>query len=83
MGMSNDHRGSGLHLPGLAKSDGSPSISIVLVSEAFLAEYVHGTMFSPKEPSTNLRIGIFLLPSNQRQHRTLHIQEDAMPYTFC
>ena len=24
-----------------------------------------------------------LLPSNQRQHRTLHIQKDVLPYTLC
>ena len=24
-----------------------------------------------------------LLPNNQRQHRTLHIQEDGLPYAFC
>jgi hypothetical protein len=23
------------------------------------------------------------LPNNQRQHRTLHIQEDAPPYELC
>ena len=27
-------------------------------------------------------IGI-LLPTNQRQHRTLHIQEDVLPYALC
>jgi len=27
-------------------------------------------------------IGI-LLPNNQRQHRTLHIQEDVLPYALC
>ena len=27
-------------------------------------------------------IGI-LLPKNQRQHRTLHIQEDMLPYAVC
>ena len=25
----------------------------------------------------------FLLPNNQRQHRTLHIQEDVLTYDFC
>ena len=24
-----------------------------------------------------------LLPSNQRQHRTLHIQKDVLPYALC
>ena len=24
-----------------------------------------------------------LLPNNQRQHRTLHIQEDVLPYALC
>ena len=24
-----------------------------------------------------------LLPNNQRQHRTLHIQNDALPYVLC
>ena len=28
------------------------------------------------------KIGI-LLPNNQRQHRTLHIQEDVRPYALC
>ena len=28
------------------------------------------------------QIGI-LSPNNQRQHRTLHIQEDALPYALC
>jgi hypothetical protein len=28
------------------------------------------------------KIGI-LLPNNQRQHRTLHIQEDVLPYALC
>ena len=27
-------------------------------------------------------IGI-LLPNNQRQHRTLHIQKDVLPYVLC
>ena len=27
-------------------------------------------------------IGI-LLPNNQRQHRTLHIQRDLLPYALC
>ena len=27
-------------------------------------------------------IGI-LLPNNQRQHRTLHIQTDVLPYALC
>jgi len=27
-------------------------------------------------------IGI-LLPNNQRQHRTLHIQQDMLPYALC
>ena len=27
-------------------------------------------------------IGI-LLPNNQRQHRTLHIQRDVLPYALC
>ena len=27
-------------------------------------------------------IGI-LLPNNQRQHRTLHTQKDALPYALC
>ena len=27
-------------------------------------------------------IGISL-PNNQRQHRTLHIQEDVLPYALC
>ena len=24
-----------------------------------------------------------LLPKNQRQHRTLHIQQDVLPYALC
>ena len=24
-----------------------------------------------------------LLPNNQRQHRTLHIQNDVLPYALC
>jgi len=24
-----------------------------------------------------------LLPDNQRQHRTLHIQKDVLPYALC
>jgi len=24
-----------------------------------------------------------LLTNNQRQHRTLHIQKDVLPYAFC
>ena len=24
-----------------------------------------------------------LLPNNQRQHRTLHIQKDVLPYALC
>ena len=27
-------------------------------------------------------IGV-LLPDNQRQHRTLHIQKDVLPYALC
>jgi len=30
----------------------------------------------------SLEIGI-LLPGNQRQHRTLLIQKDVLPYTLC
>ena len=26
---------------------------------------------------------LILLPNNQRQHRTLHIQEDVLPYALC
>ena len=29
-----------------------------------------------------LEIGI-LLPNNQRQHRTVHIQKDVLPYALC
>ena len=25
----------------------------------------------------------FLLPNHQRQHRTLHIQKDVLPYALC
>jgi len=25
----------------------------------------------------------FLLPNNQRQHRTLHIQKDVLSYALC
>jgi len=37
-----------------------------------------------RHASTNAarEIGI-LLPNNQRQHRTLYIQEDALPYALC
>ena len=31
---------------------------------------------------TESEIGI-LLPNNQRPHRTLHIQKDALPYALC
>ena len=27
-------------------------------------------------------IGV-VLPNNQRQHRTLHMQKDVLPYTSC
>ena len=33
-------------------------------------------------PPTSRDIGI-LLPNNQRQHRTLHIQKDVLPYALC
>jgi len=26
---------------------------------------------------------VILLPTNQRQHRTLHIQKDVLPYALC
>ena len=26
---------------------------------------------------------VILLPNNQRQHRTLHIQKDVLPYALC
>jgi len=32
--------------------------------------------------SKTREIGILLL-NNQRQHRTLHIQKDVLPYAFC
>jgi hypothetical protein len=36
-----------------------------------------------KDGRTNEReIGISL-PNNQRQHRTLHIQKDVLPYALC
>jgi len=31
---------------------------------------------------TSEEIGIFW-PNNQRQHRTLHIQKDVLPYALC
>ena len=37
----------------------------------------------PKRPTRCCReIGI-LLPNNQRQHRTLNIQKDVLPYALC
>jgi len=33
-------------------------------------------------PEAGRKIGI-LLPNNQRQHRTLHIQKDVLPYALC
>jgi len=36
----------------------------------------------PNEKGTTCEIGI-LLPSNQRQHRTLHIQQDVLPSALC
>ena len=35
-----------------------------------------------KPPRNPGEIGI-LLPNNQRQHRTLHIRKDVLPYAFC
>ena len=35
-----------------------------------------------KRMSTRREIGI-LLPNNQHQHRTLHIQKDVLPYALC
>ena len=29
------------------------------------------------------KIGILLLPNNQRQHRTLHVQKDTLPYALA
>ena len=29
-----------------------------------------------------VEIGV-LLPNNQRQHRTLHVQKDVLPFTLC
>jgi len=33
-------------------------------------------------PISDKEIGI-LLPNNQRQHRTLHLQKDVLPYALC
>ena len=47
-----------------------------------------GRQFGQAHPSLKLTdlyredIGI-LLPNNQRQHRTLHIQKDVLPDTLC
>ena len=39
----------------------------------------------PRFPQHRLRLGEIgiLLPKNQRQHRTLHIQKDLLPYALC
>jgi len=39
-------------------------------------------MPSVESTRANAEIGI-LLPNNQRQHRTLHIQKDVLPYALC
>ena len=40
-------------------------------------------VISPRAaPEENKEIGI-LLPNNQCQHRTLHIQKDVLPYALC
>ena len=36
----------------------------------------------PIMPGTSLDVGV-LLPNNQRQHRTLHMQKDVLPYALC
>ena len=36
----------------------------------------------PKVSLAFREIGV-LLPNNQRQHRTLHIQKDVLPYALC
>jgi len=40
------------------------------------------TGIAPWEFEFPLEIGI-LLPNNQRQHRTLPIQKDVLPYALC
>ena len=37
---------------------------------------------TPSAPRLTRKIGIFL-PNNQRQHRSLHVQEDVLPYALC
>jgi len=38
----------------------------------------------PYFPNANVQREIgMLLPNNQRQHRTLHIQKDVLPYALC
>ena len=41
-----------------------------------------GAPAPPTLPAPAQRFGI-LFPNNQRQHRTLHIQEDVLPYALC
>jgi len=33
--------------------------------------------------ATWIRENGIVLPNNQRQHRTLHIQKDVLPYAVC
>ena len=39
-------------------------------------------VFFSSTPAPYREIGI-LLPNNRRQHRTLHIQKDVLPYALC
>jgi len=43
---------------------------------------VEGARLLMSKTPMQREIGI-LLPNNQRQHRTLHIQKDVLPYALC
>ena len=51
------------------------------VCEASIADVPH-LGGAPPECLEDEEIGI-LLPNNQRQHRTLHIQKGVLPYALC
>ena len=56
-------------------------------SDILCSEREHVRLYLPAVPPGNLPAGVaeigIVLPNNQRQHHTVHIQKDVLPYALC
>ena len=79
--------GTNLARPGAFPLESVP-VKLGIVGQPVGREGMRGTPFEEHRGVADLarirevEIGI-LLPNNQRQHRTLHIQKDVLPYALC